>query len=61
VILVDEFMQRMLKLFPEAEVGLDDNKQVVISTGWFQDPDDSDHFYTDGSGEEWQAIEADGE
>jgi hypothetical protein len=59
--LVDEFMQRMLKLFPEAEIRLgDDDRQVVILTGWFQDPDDENHFYTDGSGEEWQAVMSDG-
>lgn len=46
--LMDEFMQKVLTIFPEAEVGMDEDKQITISTGWFQDPDEQEHVYTDG-------------
>lgn len=58
--LFDEFMQRVLLLFPEAELGMDADKQITISTGWFQDPDETEHVYTDGEESEVFKMLGDG-
>lgn len=44
-LMVDAFMNKMLEAFPTAELGMDDEGQLVIYTGWYQDPDENEYIY----------------
>lgn len=56
----NEFTQRANALFPAGQVEEDDDGQQIIYTGWYRDPDEGDHVYTDGNADLLMVIPAEG-
>lgn len=44
-LMMDAFMGKMLEVYPQAELGQDNDMQLVIYTGWYQDPDENEYIY----------------
>ena len=41
----EAFMHKMLEAYPLSEVSEDEEGQLIIHTGWYQDPDEPDYIY----------------